>query len=204
MGFSQHRSPPERLAIFGAWSILTVAIVAATTSSIADPEGAYRQTLELQVKARFLYTFGKYVDWPADAFGSATNAVVIGILGKDPFGGIMDATVAGKVISGHPVSIRRFQRVEDIQDCHVLFISASEKGQWPHIRTHLDDRKILTVSDLDGFLQLDGQIHFLMEDNRVKFDINLGAIRRAGLKLDANLIREARQVMPPSGKTQTE
>jgi hypothetical protein len=204
MGFAQHREPTARRAVFRAQILLAVAVVAVTANSIARPDQQSRQALELRVKARFLYTFGKYVDWPPDTFGSATNAVVIGILGKDPFGGILDETVAGKAINGHRVNIRRFQRVEDIETCHVLFISASEKEQLPNIRSPLAGRKILTVSDLDGFFQTDGQIHFVMQDNRVRFDINLEAIRRAGLKLDANLIREARRVIPPTGKTETQ
>lgn len=162
------------------------------------------QALEYRVKAGFLYNFAKHVQWPTTAFASPTSAIVIGILGEDPFGEMLDTTVAGKTIDGHPISIERLERVEDIKACHILFTSASEKDRLADDQKYLRGRNILTVSDIDGFLTQGGQIQFITEDNRVKFDIGLDTVRQAGLKLDSNLLRLARRVIRQKSTTEAD
>lgn len=169
-----------------------VAIAAAVYGGDGQQPG---QVLETRVKASFLYTFAKYVEWPAGTFGASTNAFVIGVLGRDPFGETLDSTVAGKNIDGHPVRIQRFQRIEDVKVCHVLFVSRSEKDRLVDIEAHLRGHPVLTVSDMDKFLEGGGQIQFISEDSRVKFDIDLNATKKARLTLNANLLRVARRVI---------
>jgi len=159
------------------------------------------QSLEHRVKAGFLYNFVRYVEWPTGTFGSSTNAFVIGILGEDPFGAVLDATVAGKTVDSRPIRVERIRRVAQAETCRILFVSDSEKEQLADILARLRDRSILTVSDADGFLAHGGQIQFVIEHNRVMFDVNLEAVRRAGLTVDANLLRVARRVTHPSGET---
>lgn len=149
------------------------------------------QSLEHRVKAGFLYNFVRYVEWPKGTFGSSTNALVIGVLGEDPFGGMLDAAVAGKTVDNHPIRVERIQRVAQAGTCQYLFVSDSEKERLADILARLRDRSILTVSDVDGFLARGGQIQFVIDQNRVMFDVNLEAVRRAGLTVDANLLRVA-------------
>ena len=193
MNFSKHGEWSVRRALYRASLTFMVAALAATT--IANTEELSPQALEYRVKAGFLYTFAKYIEWPSEAFATPTNSIVIGILGENPFSKMLDATVDGKTIDGRSIRIQQFRQVDDVQACHVLFISVSEKDRLANIQARLRGRNILTVSDGDGFLQNGGQIQFVTEDNRVKFDINLEATRQAGLKLDANLLRVARRVV---------
>jgi hypothetical protein len=164
-------------------------------SAIVSAADLRDRDLELQIKAGFLYTFVKYVDWPEDAFKASSNTVVIGVLGKDPFGTVLDTTVAGKKINGRAVHIKRFQRVEEIGACHVLFVSESEKERLGDVLASLRGRKTLTVSEAEGFLQQGGQIQLVMESDRVRFDINMEAARQAGLKLSSHLLRVARYLI---------
>lgn len=164
-------------------------------NAIAGAETLRDHDLELQIKAGFLYTFVKYVDWPEDVFEASSNAVVIGVLGKDPFGAVLDTAVAGKKISGRVVQIKRCLRVEEVGACHVLFVNESEKERLREILTSLRGKKILTVSEAEGFLQQGGQIQLVMEDGRVRFDINMEAARDAGLKLSSHLLRVARYLI---------
>lgn len=200
--FAKHIESLVRGAASHAIWLLSVMTVALVTNFTANAEDASPQILEYRVKAGFLYTFAKYVEWPTGTFHSPTNAIVIGILGKDPFGKMLNDMVAGKAVDGRPIRIQRFQRAEEIQVCHILFVSASEKSRLPDIQTRLRGRSILTVSELDGFLEHDGQIRFVSEDNRVWFDIDMEATRQAGLTLDANLLRVARRVMRQEGGRQ--
>lgn len=184
--------------------VLTFAALILATSLAGAAEKEPRQALEIRVKANFLYTFGKYVEWPTETLGASTNAFVIGIVGKDPFGETLDATVTGKNIDGHPVRIQRFQRIEDVPGCHVLFISASEKERLAELLKRLRGHPILTVSDMDHFLESGGQVQFVSENNRMMFDIDLNPANKAGLKLNSNLLRVARRVIPQPGKVESE
>ena len=61
-----------------------------------------------KVKAAYLYNFTKFVKWPDKAFENDEAPFVIGVLGKDPFGPILDNTVKGKKVAKRPIKTRRF------------------------------------------------------------------------------------------------
>jgi hypothetical protein len=95
----------------------------------ALPSGAQTaQPSEYQVKAAFLFNFAKFVDWPPTAFPAPSSPVIIGVLGKNVFGDTLEQTLHNKFINNHPVVLKTFQTVAEVTNCHVLFISTSEKG----------------------------------------------------------------------------
>jgi len=150
--------------------------------------GAYT---EYQLKAAFLYNFTQFIEWPSNAFTSADAPLVIGVLGDDPFGAVLNQTVEGETIRGRLVSIRRFRRVEDVGGCQLLFISRSEKGQLPRIQSALQSKPVVTVSDMDQFVRHDGVIGFVLHENKIRFEINLDSANRAGVKISSKLIKLA-------------
>ena len=109
---------------------------------------------EREVKAVFLFNFVQFVDWPASAFSSPEAPVVIGVLGSDPFGRLLDDVVEGEMVKGRPLVVARFRRVEDIKACHVLFISPSEMKSYERILTALDAQPTLTVGETENFTTL--------------------------------------------------
>lgn len=142
---------------------------------------------EYQIKAAFLYNFAKFVDWPGEPAGASAPLVIV-VFGKDPFGPSLEQTVAGKTVSGRPLLIRRTSRVEELLPCHILFISASEKRRLAQIWRALGNASVLTVSDMEEFLQLGGAIGFLIWESKIRFGINLQAARRAGLRISSKLL----------------
>jgi hypothetical protein len=148
---------------------------------------------EREVKAVFLLNFVQFVEWPSSAFAGPGSPVVIGVLGDDPFGRLLDEVVHGEVVKGRQLAVERFRRVEDIKACHVLFISASQAGMYEHILTVLRTQPTLTVGDTESFTTL-GMIRFLSERNRVRLEVNVGAAKAAGLTISSNLLRAARIV----------
>ena len=179
---------------------ILIAATVVAAGRVAYSENASPRILEYRIKSGFLFNFAKYVNWPQGTFGSPTNAITIGILGKDPFGEVLDNTVSAKSIDGRPIVLRRFRDAENIKECHVLFVSASEQDRLAAISEYLKRRAVLTVGDFQGFLQAGGQIEFVAEKDQVKFDVNLVAVRSAGLKLDANLLRVAHRVLSEESK----
>jgi hypothetical protein len=149
---------------------------------------ACAQAREYQIKAAFLFNFTQFVEWPAAAFSGPGAPLCIGVLGDDPFGAALEDTVRGESIQNHKLSIRRGQRVEDLTDCQMVFVSKSENDRVPRILAKIDSRPVVTVSELTGFAQQGGTINFYREQNKVRFEINLASARQSGLKISSQLL----------------
>lgn len=149
---------------------------------------------EYQVKAAYLFNFLKFVAWPGDPLADTHGRWVIGIVGENPFGDELTQIVAGKTVQGHELLVRRFQPGEDLHACHVLFISASEKKRLPSVLAALSGSTVLTVGDMDHFIESGGMIQFVMEEERVRFAIDVRASSQARLKVSSKLLSLARTV----------
>lgn len=148
---------------------------------------------EYEVKAAYLYNFGRFVQWPPKANGN--DRFPICVLGQDPFGRILDATVGGETINGMKVVTQRISTPQDALSCRVLFISSSEDMELKGILSALDDSSVLTVSDMPQFTQRGGMIHFITRSGRIHFEINLAAAGRVGLALSSQLLKLAVSVV---------
>jgi hypothetical protein len=151
-------------------------------------EQAFR---EYDLKAVFLYNFTQFVEWPPRAFPDSSTPLVIGILGADPFGKILDEVVRGEVIRNRKLIVQRYARPEEVKTCHVLFISRSETGRLDQLLASLKGRNILTVGESGGFTQQGGMIGFATERNKIRLRINLTAAKEAGLIISSKLLRVA-------------
>jgi hypothetical protein len=154
---------------------------------------------EFQVKAVFLFNFAQFVEWPAGAFENAQSPLIIGVLGSDPFGRFLDDVVNGERVNGHVLAIRRYRKIEDVEHCHVLFVSGSEGPHVAKIAQALQGRPILTVCDWEGLARHGAIIRFLNEDERVRLQINLAAAKAAGLTISSKLLRSAEIVGAQKG-----
>jgi hypothetical protein len=146
-------------------------------------------TPEYQVKAVFLFNFAQFVDWPPAAFPDRQTPLVIGILGQDPFGSYLDETVRGERVNNRPLIVRRYRRVEEIQTCHVLFISRSESDRLDQILASLRYRKILTVTDGENTGGSSVMIRFVTQQNKIRLKINPEAAKAANLTISSKLLR---------------
>ena len=150
--------------------------------------------LDYQVKAVYLLNFGRFVTWPPGDQAVDSAMFRVCVLGQDPFGQTLDATVAAESIDGKSVVTRRIAKPEESDGCRMLFVSASEDRQLTQIVRVLEKSAILTVSDMPGFLQRGGMIQFVSEDKRVRFQINAAAAQHVGLALSSELLRVAASV----------
>jgi hypothetical protein len=146
---------------------------------------------EYQVKAVFLFNLAQFVEWPPRAFPDAQSPLVIGVLGEDPFGGYLDETLRGEKVNNRPLLLQRHRRAAEIKTCHVLFISRSETDRLDQILSSLKGRSILTVSDIDDFINRGGMIRLVTERNKIRLRIGLDAVRAANLKVSSKLLRLA-------------
>lgn len=158
--------------------------------------GAETEVLrEFETKAVFLYNFARFVDWPARAFPRSGEPLVIGVLGADPFGRFLDEKLRKERVNGRPLAVRRYERVDEISKCHILFVSGSEWANAQLIVERLSDQPILTVCDTELIARSGIMVQLVNDGGHVRLRINRGAARRAGLGLSAKLLRSA-EVVP--------
>jgi hypothetical protein len=161
---------------------------------LASQTPAYAQAPEYQVKAAMLANFALFVDWPPTAFSRPDTPFVACVLGEDPFGPWLQHEL-GERVGTHPVVIRRLQDAQRARECHLVFISRSEQPRLAQVLSQLRTASVLSVSDIGeigDFCREGGMVGFVMEGNKVRFDLNTGAAEKAGLNIDSKLKRVAR------------
>lgn len=149
--------------------------------------------IEYRVKAAFLYQFFKFVEWPSQAFHATNQTICIGVVDGGPMANALQS-VEGKEAKGRRVVIKRFKEPEELEFCHILFISSGMEDRMGEILDRLKGTSTLTVSDIDGFARRGGMINFITVENKIQFEINVEAAERAKLQISSHLLRLARIV----------
>ena len=173
---------------------------------------------EHRLKAAFLYNFMMFVDgerfrWDAqDAEAPDPNKPIqVGIIGRNPFGDAFEP-LKDKTIRNRRVAIKSFKGLSELIDddgrlpevhpqfeamrkCHVLFVCPSEQAYVNAILGPIRTLDILTVGDTPGFLEAGGIVRFVIEDKKVRFEVNLAAATRAKLQVRSKLLRLAKRII---------
>ena len=149
---------------------------------------------EYRVKAAFLFHFAQLVEWPTEVPGNPSRPFSICTLGEDPFRGELEDTVGGKSIGTRTVQVRHFKQPQDALGCQILFIGSSEDKRLSAILAQIDGNPVMTVGEADDFVDEGGIIRLFLEDNKIRFDINLTPADKAGLKISSRLLLLAKNV----------
>ena len=176
----------QSLLVVGVMSLLLLS----SGPAIAQSSGA----TEYQIKAAFLYNFTRFVEWPADVFNSPDTAMQICILGENPFGEDLDTLVHNKMVAGHALRVVQLRKAPQIKDCQILFIAAPAGSQTREALQRAQGLSVLTVGEVPGFASQGGIINFVLENERVRFEINDKAATEARLKISSKLLSLARSV----------
>jgi hypothetical protein len=173
-----------------------LAFLCSLLPAVSGP-GSKAQTTdeEYRVKAAFIFHFAQLVDWPPDTQTTTDNSLVLCTLGEDPFQGALEGTVAGKTIGNRVMRIRHLGEPQDMQACQIAFLGKAQSKRIPILVAGLHNAPVLTVGESAGFLGDGGMICFLLEENKVRFDINLNAAESANLKIGSRLLILAEHVV---------
>ncbi|MHC4159490.1 MAG: YfiR family protein [Planctomycetota bacterium] len=179
------------------------------------------ESREYEIKAAFLYNFARFVNWPEKKVNDSTEPMTFGIIGKDPFGDAF-APLKSKRIRGRSIIIKRFEgggefkesggksksepglKIKALRKCDLLFICSSEQKNLGRIIGLVKNHDVLTVGDMKGFLEAGGIINFLMEDKKVRFEINVTTAEHAKLKIRSKLLKLARRVIEEETSNEAE
>ncbi len=146
---------------------------------------------EYEVQAAYLSNFGRFVEWPARAGANERDPFYVCVLGTDPFGTLLDAALKGETIGSAPMAARRITSAADAANCRIVFVNSTKDSELKGILATLKSFKALTVSDTFNFTRQGGMIQFVLDGNRVRFEINLAAAQGAGLTLSSQLLKVA-------------
>ena len=150
---------------------------------------------EYQVKAAFLYNFAKFVEWSPSSFATASAPIRICVLGRNPFGRDLSEVTDGKTVNGRKFLVDQVADLQLARSCHIVFVSSSEKGQLKRIVEGLQGTDALTVGDSKAFIEQGGMINFVLENDRVQFEVNHKATEMAGIKVSSKLLNVAKRVI---------
>jgi hypothetical protein len=171
-----------KIAVFSAFICLAFAIT--TRAQASDSP----QSSEYLIKAGFIYNFAKLMEWPAPSFSQPNSPIVIGVLGTDPFQGMLDDVLHGKQINGREFVVKHLKWGDDVRGCNILFVSSSETPHLDELFRTIRGLPILTIGDTPGFAGRGGIINFVLEDNRVRFDIDVEAAKQANIGISSRLL----------------
>lgn len=175
-----------------------VALTLALLSAFLSPAQESRAT-ESQVKAAYLYNFGKFITFPPNRSASS-DPFSICVLGKDPFGEALDATVSGESINGKKIIVQRLLNMQHAETCSILFVSSSEESRLSLILPLAKKLSLLTVSDMAHFAEHGGIIELVRQQDRIRFEVNLQTAEESHLTLSSELLKVAVRVIQKNAK----
>lgn len=162
---------------------------------VASAQGEGMISREYPLKALFLFNFGSYIEWPADAFPNQNYPFVIGVLGHAPLEDHLADIAASKRIHGRQVVVRRFASIDQMEPCHILFVARDVPVPQQHQAVQrLRGSHTLLVGETQVFAQYGGSVNFFVDANKIRFEINLDAAKAHQLRISAKLLALARIV----------
>ncbi len=147
-----------------------------------------------KVKAAFLRNFAHYVSWPYNAFADSDSAWCIAVLGPDPFGEILETTLAGRSEQGRPFEIVRASSPKDLPPCQIVFVAYSDSTQRRTVLSELKNKPVLTVGDAPQFLEEGGIIRFQVGE-RIRMGVNLDEAKAASLNIQTKMLEVASEIL---------
>jgi YfiR/HmsC-like len=193
---SRLQGPKKRFSIerrirgFVFFGLLTILVLPLTAS-----RGREERLNEYQAKASFLAAFPKFVEWPPDAFSAEQSPLLLCVFGDFSFGTSLAEATRGTSIRGRHVEVRWARKEQDLRACHILFVSRSEGKRYGSIFKSIQGANVLTVGETSDFLASGGAIDFLIAEDKLQFEVNIGAASDAHLRISSNMLALARHVI---------
>jgi hypothetical protein len=154
---------------------------------------------EYQVKAAFLFNFAKFVEWPPGSFAGPADPIRLCVMGADPFDHGLEKVVQNKTVNGRPMRVEHPRDSKDVKQCHILFLASPEEQHHNQWLRGSDTAGILTVGEREDFAREGGIVNFVLQADRIGFEINVDAAGRAGVRISSKLLSLARIVRDEPG-----
>jgi len=179
-----------------AWRrALVLAVLMAAAVAAQRGWASEAQEAEYRIKAAFLCKFGNYVEWPDTPASGVRTPFEFGVMASAEVADEVAAAARGQSANGRPIVVRRLERGDSLEGLSMVFIARSHAARQAEVLAALKDRPVLTVTESDMGVGGGGMVNFVVVDDKVKFDISLGAAERSRLRISARLLGVARNVV---------
>lgn len=175
--------------VSGAFTVLAALVAVGGLTAAQLPRSLDQ---EYRVKAALLHNIAKFVEWPPPTTPDAPLVVVVFGRGWDALD--LGRSLWGRTVNDRPLQVRHTDRLDKVLPCHILFISGTDRQRLPEILKAVDGAAILTVGEVEDFLELGGAVRILREGDRMRFAVNLEAARRNQLRISSRLLSLAKSV----------
>jgi hypothetical protein len=164
-------------------------------SGVLQPARAQPATDEYKVKAAFLFHFAQLVDWPAAALNATDQTISLCVFDDEPRLQELQSTLEGKSVGARTLHVRQLSQAQATQGCNILFLSHDESLRQAAVLKSLRGQPVLTVGETDNFLSDGGMIRLRLEEDKIRFDINVGAADSSHVKISSRLLMLASAVI---------
>jgi len=199
VGFQIDKARMKKIMVRGirvlCVSLMCAALAFPCPAQIADSS----DSSEYLIKAGFIFNFANLMQWPINTFSNPDSPIVIGILGTDTSGGILDEVLAGKKVNGRPFAVKHLKRGMDLKGCNIVFVSTSETAHIDEILHLIKNLPILTIGETPGFANRGGIINFIVVDDKIRFEVNVEAAKVADISISSRLLALAKIVPQADG-----
>ncbi len=179
----------------GRGSILWLVLAGLLSGGVSHGAGADSGAAkEHQIKAAFVYNFLKFVEWPEAKLGDTNSALTIGVIGKGPMTAELQKTVKDRRINGRELVVKTIETPEAARTTHLLYVTASEDSRLSDWLAQIADASILTVGESEEFAKRGGIMTFVLEGDKLRFEINIDAAEAAKLRISAQLQKLAKTI----------
>ena len=178
--------------LVGAWTL--VALACGVAGPLAASEPGEGDDQEYLLKAAWIYKIANFVTWPEEVFPDKKAPIVIGVLGKDPFGKALEQTLRSRKVDGRGFEVKRFASVKELEACHILFTPASQRRNVKAVREFCQPRHVLWFSEDPSFLGHGAVVDFYIHKKKIAFAVQVDEAKRNGLKVDSKLLQLAKVV----------
>ncbi|THD71164.1 YfiR family protein [Phenylobacterium sp.] len=156
--------------------------LAAAAPTRAEP------SLEMAVKATYLYKLAPFVSWPAQAWSAPNAPLLICVQGADPFGPLLDQAVSGQAVAGHPVEVRRLARLDAGSGCQIAYVAGGPGQSQAQALSAVSGAPVLTVTDEGRGGAAKGIVHLVIDAGKVRFSIDAAQADRNGVSISSKLL----------------
>jgi len=157
-------------------------------------EASESESKEFRVKAAMLLKFARYATWPEESFGDAKAPIVVLVVGEDPFGDVLDDTLAGQKLKGRAFQVKRSKTVPPQITEHVVFSGLVDEELQHLLIARCARRPVLLVGDDPGFAGRGALMNFAVVGTLIRFEINADTLEASPLSISSELLKLARIV----------
>lgn len=155
--------------------------------------GQSQPASEYEVKAAYLYNFAHSAQWPSASLPADDAPFVIGVVGGDAeFLDRLRTTIGGRTVGSHPVKAKAVISESEMRSCQLVFFHDSERRLVPSAIASLQSAPVLLVGEDASFLRQGGMINLLLQDGRIRFEVNRQTLDRAAIRLSPALLQLAK------------